>query len=50
VKDVDMGGSCRKHGGDEKVVNISVGKTERKRHLGKYRRRRKDNIKWVLTK
>jgi len=40
-----MGGACSTYGGEERAYRILVGKPERKRPLGRLRRRWEDNIK-----
>jgi hypothetical protein len=40
-----MGGACRAYGMGERRVEVLVGKTDRKRPLGRPRRRWPDNIK-----
>jgi hypothetical protein len=43
-----MGGACGMYGGDEKCIQVLVGKPDRKRQFGRLRRRWKDNIKMDL--
>jgi hypothetical protein len=43
-----MGGACSTNGEKRNEYRILVGKPEGKRPLGKYRRRREDNIKMDL--
>jgi len=38
-----MGGACSTYGGEEKFIQVLVGKPERKRPLGRPRRRWDDN-------
>jgi hypothetical protein len=38
------------YGGDDKCVKILVRKLERKRQLGKVRRKHEQILKWMLTK
>ena len=40
-----MGGTCSAYGGEERRIQILVGKPEGKRPLGRPRRRWEDNIK-----
>jgi hypothetical protein len=44
-----MGRTCSTHGRDEKCIKVLVGKPERKRRLGRPRRRWEDNIRMDLT-
>jgi len=44
----EMGGACSAYGGMRDVCRVLVGKTEGKRHLGRTRRRWKNNIKMDL--
>ena len=43
-----MGGKCGAHGGGERCAQVSRGKPEGKRPLGRPRRRWEDNIKMDL--
>jgi hypothetical protein len=43
-----MGGACRTYGGEERCIQVLVGKPEEKRPLGRPRRRWEDNIKMDL--
>jgi hypothetical protein len=45
----EMGGACGSHGGGERCSNISVGRPEGRRLLGRPRRRWDDNIKMDLV-
>jgi hypothetical protein len=47
---VEMGGTCSMDGEKRNSYKISVGKTERKRSLGRPRRRWNDDIKIDLRK
>jgi len=40
-----MGGTCSAYGGEERRIQVLVGKPEGKRPLGRPRRRWEDNIK-----
>jgi hypothetical protein len=50
VKEDEMGRACRKNGEKRNPYRILVEKPERKRPLGRPRRRWVDNIKWVLAR
>jgi len=43
-----MGEACSKHRGEESCIRVLAGKPERKRPLGRPRRRLEDNIKMDL--
>ena len=43
-----MGGACSAYGGEERLIQGSVGKLEGKRQLGRIRCRWEDNIKMDL--
>ena len=44
----EMGGACSAYGGEERCIQVLVGKPEGKRPLGRPRRRWEDNIKMDL--
>jgi len=43
-----MGGACRTYGGEERFIQVLVGKPEEKRPFGRPRLRCEDNIKMYL--
>ena len=45
IKKNEMGGACSVYGGSRGIYRVVVGKPERKRSLGRPRRRWEDNIK-----
>jgi len=45
IKEDKMVGACGMYGREKNVYRVLVGKPEGKRTLGRYRGRRKDNIK-----
>jgi hypothetical protein len=45
-----MGGACGAYGRGERLHRVLVGKPEKKRPLGRPRRRCEDNIKWIFRK
>jgi hypothetical protein len=48
IKEDEMGEACSVHGGDEKCVQLLLGKPEGKRPVRRLRHRREDNIKMDL--
>jgi hypothetical protein len=48
IKKSEMGRACGKYGGHEKCIHGLTGRPERKRPLGRPKRRREDNIKMDL--
>jgi hypothetical protein len=44
----EMGGTCSRHWRDEKSSKLVVAKLKMRRELGRFRYRRKNNVKWIL--